>query len=285
MSTTNLFANNSMSLIPPEEKRHLELMRYLSVLLGFIITSGVFANIINIIVFSRKAMRTTSTFRFLFFLSCVDLLVLIIIAQEALVRFEYRYQIRSISNFVCKVHTFLTYFLTHTSSIILMVISIDRALVISNTSFLSILNPLNLFGCCFTKKKPKAAVPTNNGSNTNNARKSTHLCCFNKSSIHNVDIIVISIIVILALLNSHYLLFLNLNISVGQNLLMSEENIQLYNMSVTPPYELHCYAESGSLYRTFLDGVWLWTDFFVYSILPFIVMGKKKINLSHYHYQ
>ena len=265
--------NSSIQLISPEEIHHLKLMTYLSFLLGFIIIWGIFANIMNIVVFSRKSMRTTSTFRFLFFLSVIDLLVLIIIASEALSRFEYHFQVRSVSNLICKIHTFLTYFLTHVSSIILMVISIDRALVISNASFLNILNPFVWIRSFTTKSKPKNE-PTIYNPNKPNTKVSNGICCFNKSSVH--DLVVICIIVILALLNSHYLIFLNLNISVGQNVLMSEENFKIYNMSVTPPIEYHCFAESDSVYREFLDGIWLWTDFFVYSILPFIVMGKNE---------
>ena len=92
------------SLKGETENDHIKTMAYLSILLGCIIVLGVCANIVNITVFSRKSMRKTSTFRFLFYLSIVDLLVLLISAPEAFDRgIGHRLKLREISNFSCKV--------------------------------------------------------------------------------------------------------------------------------------------------------------------------------------
>lgn len=93
-----------LSLKVETENGDITTMAYLSILLGCIIVLGVCANIVNIIVFSRKSMRKTSTFRFLFYLSIVDLLVLLISALEAFDRgIGHRLKLREISNFSCKV--------------------------------------------------------------------------------------------------------------------------------------------------------------------------------------
>jgi hypothetical protein len=130
--------------------------------------------------------KCSSTFRFLLYLSAIDLLVLLISALEAFDRgIGPKLKLREISNFSCKTHTFLTYVLTHTSSIMLMVISVDRALVISNKSFWSLLH-------FFRKKTTKQNATKRNQSK------------------NHVDIIVLCIVGLFMLFNSHYLIFLNL---------------------------------------------------------------------------
>ncbi len=91
---------------------------------------GLFGNAINILVLSRNTMRNISTFRLLLFLSMFDFLVLSVCASDTLLSFGYEIDIRIYSIYICRFHTFLTYFLTHTSSIILTLISIERVFVV-----------------------------------------------------------------------------------------------------------------------------------------------------------
>ena len=77
--------------------------------------------------FGKKCFRKLNTFRFLFFLSLCDFLVLSIGASDVLISNMYQFEIRTYSRFLCKVHTYLTYTVTHMSSILLMVVSIHRA--------------------------------------------------------------------------------------------------------------------------------------------------------------
>ena len=99
-----------------------------------LISIGIIGNAINIKVFSHKSMRKNSTFKFLFYLSIIDLFVLLICATDSLMTYGYLVIIRLYSESTCKMHTFLTYFLTHMSSVVLMIVSIDRAIVVSNHS-------------------------------------------------------------------------------------------------------------------------------------------------------
>jgi len=102
--------------------------------LATIILIGFFGNLLNLIVFSSKTMRKNSTFRYLFYLSAIDLLVLITCTTDSLLAYVYYIMIRLQSDFFCKIHTFMSYFLTDMSSLILMIVSIDRVLIIKNQS-------------------------------------------------------------------------------------------------------------------------------------------------------
>ena len=93
----------------------------LIVILILLVSFGIMGNILNLIVFSRKKMRRLSTFHFLFYLSAADLLVLLVCSLDAILKFGFQIEIRLYSTVICRLHTFLTYFLTQMSSIILMV--------------------------------------------------------------------------------------------------------------------------------------------------------------------
>lgn len=124
----------------PEENGHL--IKLTLVLMAVLIVVGVIGNLINILVFSRRHMRKVSTFRFLLYLAITDMLVLLVCTTDALSKFGFQWEIRSQSTILCRLHTFLTYVLTHSSSTILMVVSVDRALVISNSSISSIIESI-----------------------------------------------------------------------------------------------------------------------------------------------
>ena len=87
--------------------------------------------------FGKKSMRKISTFKFLFYKSALDILVLLFGATDIVVKNTLDFQIRINSNFLCKVHTFFTYFVTHASSLILMAVSIDRVIIMMNSNTLN----------------------------------------------------------------------------------------------------------------------------------------------------
>ena len=88
---------------------------------------GSIGNSLSFIVFSQKQLRTHSTFRYLAYLSIVDLIVLYLGLVYLILRDFFQIDIRTQSLFLCKFHTFLTYVTTHLSSWILTIVSIDRA--------------------------------------------------------------------------------------------------------------------------------------------------------------
>lgn len=89
---------------------------------------GSIGNSLSFIVFTQKQLRTHSTFRYLAYLSVVDLVVLYLGLGNLLLRDYFDFDIRERSLWLCKFHTYLTYVSTHLSSWILTLVSIDRAI-------------------------------------------------------------------------------------------------------------------------------------------------------------
>ncbi|UJR22455.1 hypothetical protein I4U23_025513 [Adineta vaga] len=89
---------------------------------------GSIGNSLSFIVFTQKQLRTHSTFRYLAYLSIVDLIVIYLGLGHLILRDYFQFDIREQNLFLCKFHTFLTYVTTHLSSWILTLVSIDRAI-------------------------------------------------------------------------------------------------------------------------------------------------------------
>jgi len=89
---------------------------------------GSIGNSLSFIVFTQRQLRTHSTFRYLAYLSIVDLIVLYLGLGNLILRDYFLIDIREQNLFLCKFHTFLTYVTTHLSSWILTIVSIDRAI-------------------------------------------------------------------------------------------------------------------------------------------------------------
>ncbi|RMZ99596.1 FMRFamide receptor-like [Brachionus plicatilis] len=270
-------SNHSNSLFEDEEERY-PTNQLSTILLSIIITVGVVGNSFNIIVFSKKKMRQGSTFRFLLYLSIADLLVLLVCSSEALARFGFQIEIRSYSLFICKLHTFLTYFLTQISSVILMVISIDRALVITNK---------NLVPFCFkTSKNQKKTSSLISFDRSNIYSHKFQFNCLISENLHRVDLVILFIMLFLAILNVHYFFFIDLSLKsdiMGDfepKMVQIRANNSIENSSkkiILLPFRDEtmyiCFPLPHSLYSYFLNYIWLWIDICVYSLVPFIVMS------------
>ena len=267
-------------------------------------------------------MFRISTFRFLFYLSVVDLFVLAVCPIDVILRyivihiclrckivrnfskyieiyliqsinsnrFGFQIEIRSMSTLVCRLHTFFTYFLTHLSSILLMAVSIDRALIVNshNFSLVVVRSPNSKqqqeqeqekqeqqqqqqqrrrqqrHRCFVGSSLPRSArrEPTCDGSSkliasTRSSAKVTYM------RVHQVDVVFALIVVGLALLNSHYILFMDLSQADAH---MQEPDEHSLTIDV-------CYPLENTRYHDFLRNVWVWIDVVVYSLLPFVVMS------------
>jgi hypothetical protein len=95
--------------------------------IGFVVL-GTVANILSIIVFTRKEMRKFSSFCYFAFLNGINLAVLYVTMMRAIMEFNFHTDIRQLSLVSCKLHLFLTYFLSHLSSLVLCMISVDRVI-------------------------------------------------------------------------------------------------------------------------------------------------------------
>lgn len=87
-----------------------------------------FGNMFSILIFNQHKMKKNSTYIYLGLLTLVDMGVLVFGLGDVILITYTRFVIRNEYLFVCRVHTFLTYFFTHLSSFILASVSIDRAI-------------------------------------------------------------------------------------------------------------------------------------------------------------
>jgi len=91
---------------------------------------GTFGNILSIVIFTKKSMKGYSTFQYLTLLSVIDLFVLYTGGCQIWLEHLFEINLRTMNNFFCKTHSFLVYFFTHFSSILLASMSIDRMIAI-----------------------------------------------------------------------------------------------------------------------------------------------------------
>ena len=234
----------------------------LAVILSAIIIIGLIANVINLIVFSRiKKMKKNTIFKYLFYLTLIDIGVLLIAATDSLTTFCFSFSLRLISNMSCKIHTFLTYFLTHMNSLILMIVSIDRVMIIcqkNNTDRIRIQQQLDLY------------------------LKSKISSLFEK-----VRNCVPYLILFLVIINLHFMILLTINKinhhDSNKTLFIenNKENFNIFNTSKfnfeesfenRSTYILMCYPLKNEKYYIFLLNIWVWIDSFIYSLIPFVVM-------------
>jgi hypothetical protein len=106
-----------------------------------IVGAGILGNVVNLVVFSRRRLWKYYTFRLIFYLSMTDLLILILCAVESLVEWRFEIEIRVLSSMLCKVDTFLAYFLLHARTILSLGILTNRKNIYSLFYF-SLFRPL-----------------------------------------------------------------------------------------------------------------------------------------------
>ena len=262
-----------------------------------IITIGIIGSIFNLIIFNKKSFKRTPSFRFLFYLSIIDLLVLIICKSYVLIKLVSFIDFRLYSNKICKIHTFLVYYLTHISSILLMIVSIERTILICNN--------LSLKLCMISNNKSKR-------KNLDDANHQNRRYDLNKK--FQVEKIMILLLITIGFINCHLLFFFKVNyydnlminletpddyydqepkeFLLSSNLSTYEEeyrkNLTDFSMSIKNFDALSevreifnmpntdrlysCSFEINSNYEYFFKKIWIWIDMMIYSVIPFIVM-------------
>ena len=250
-------------------------LAYIPILILFL---GVVGNLLNIIVFAKRNMRESSTFRFLLYLSITDLIVLIIGASEMLIKSDVTLKYRDYSIFACNIQKFLTYSATYISSCISVAVSIDRAVIVSNLNTMYQNNTLENSSDELIKHTPKTSQSSSKSS-------SMRILSFRYMNRRLVDAIVVAIIILMLLLNIHYIFLLK-----ASSIIFYEQSASNYselgivhlnatheNKSISEErenYEIKtCLPPRNTIYEAFLQHVWFWIDISVYSIIPFIFMG------------
>lgn len=94
----------------------------------FFLIIGTFLNIMAILVFIRREMIKFSSFCYFAVLNFVNLAFLYVTIIRIIMEHNFHSDIRKLNLFSCKSHVFLTYFLSHLSSLLLCAISVDRAI-------------------------------------------------------------------------------------------------------------------------------------------------------------
>jgi len=125
VSNTTLTTSIMQTIAVPSDIYDPRITRPFALVCLFI---GSIGNSLSFIVFTQKQLRTHSTFRYLAYLSIVDLIVLYLGLGNLILRDYFLFDIRVQNLFLCKFHTFLTYVTTQLSSWILTIVSIDRAI-------------------------------------------------------------------------------------------------------------------------------------------------------------
>jgi hypothetical protein len=101
------------------------------IFLPLLLALGLIGNMISIYVFSRESMKKHTTFRYLLLLSIIDICTLLTGCGDNFVKVYTGVNVRYLSEFFCKTHSFMVYFFTQSSSLLLACMSVDRAFVIS----------------------------------------------------------------------------------------------------------------------------------------------------------
>lgn len=263
------------------EQKNSFIKAIICIALVLLISVGLFGNVMNLYIFSKKTMFKMSTFRLLFYLSMIDLFILSFCTSDALLTFSFKIQIRSFSTFACRFHTFITYLLGHLSSWILMLTSIDRVFVIWDRKFRKF---------TFTFSKP-----------------------------NYIEKMILILTFSLIMINIHYLIFYDL-VQVDYNHIEISNNSSFFNNETlndfttetipdsfdfeigdknnpdyfflktiqqnlftktqpnieTVSYQRKnifvCYTTNNPSYVYFLTHIWTWIDSTIYSIFPILVM-------------
>jgi hypothetical protein len=179
----------------------IRLQQTLTTIPKAILVIGVLGNICNIIVFSKKTMRSTSTFRFLLYLSIVDMLVLLFGASDMLIRSDNALELKEFSIFACNLHQFLTYTLTYVSSFVSVAVNVDRAQIVAGISMFHMGN-ITRSNTIVNMKRSKRQQKQERNRCVCAASSTT----FKKHRL--VDYIVVTIVISMVVLNSHYVTFL-----------------------------------------------------------------------------
>ena len=277
------------------------------IIICLILLTSVLSNIFNLIIFLNKNIRKVcSSYRYLCWLSLIDLCTLLVSGIDVLLKFGFYKEVRLYSLIICRLHTFLSNFLFQAGSCLLIIINIERAIAFSKKQSINQDECEDQFHSLGFKVKRK-------------------IIGFFKS-----EKLIIASCLILVIINSHYLMFMNINslaevngqnqtIALIQNRTrslfikfktewpelirklsvkdqMSSRLLNIFNpnrynsyaakndsnFQIYPIYM--CFPNNASKYHYFLNNVWIWIHVTIVSIIPFLV-GLVSCSIIWYQIQ
>ena len=123
----NSLISQNLLKLAYEEKELCDLLK--RIIAPILLVLGITGNLLSIYIFStNQSMRKQITFRYLIYLSILDLLVLIFGYGHTAILVYTNVDIRLVNNVLCKAHSFLVYLFSHSSSLVLVCMSVDRTL-------------------------------------------------------------------------------------------------------------------------------------------------------------
>ena len=112
-----------------DEKELCDLLK--RILSPILLVLGITGNLMSIYIFSTNpSMRSKVPFRYLIYLSILDLLVLVFGYGHTAILVYTNVDIRLVNNAMCKAHSFFVYLFSQSSSLVLVCMSVDRTLCI-----------------------------------------------------------------------------------------------------------------------------------------------------------
>lgn len=268
---------------------------FMQIFSPILLVIGIIGNLSNYYVFNKMFMKTYSTFRFLLYLSIIDLFVLIIGTPHLIFYYYIDKDFRNESNFMCSIHSFLTIFFSHLSSNVLAAVSVDRVFTLTSLKARSPAEkgPYNMppnKQTDYQKQSSKAnkRVSLDVGQPISNIKK-TSAIEVSKTSNHNhtklrpiisvkppsikksrsktstykyfthVEKVILAIMFVLFLIDSHFLIWVRLN---------------QINVNGTNETMFVCYPsiDLNPHYYWFFTRVWSWLDLLLYCYIPFTIM-------------
>ena len=184
-----------------------------------LITIGLVGNSFIFIVLTKSSMKQTTCSIYLRFLAVFDSLVLCLNLARYWIIYLMDYDLRDYSPFVCQIHTWASFWVSHTSAWLLVSVTVER---------------------CFSVWFP---------------HKVKMFCTKRKTYI-----IIVVIILIMAVINSHFLYRLGDYIGTAKNWTYCRNIYDDYN---------------------FLTFTWPWVDFLIYSLFPSTILSVCNISIIH----
>jgi hypothetical protein len=200
---------------------------------------GILGNIINILIFVKKHVRSSPSLRFLLYLSIADLIVIIMGISEVLLKSDYSLGLRDSSLFVCNIQKFVSYSSTYVSSCLTVAFNFYTAKTIIH---ITRYREMKIKPCVVLRRK------------------------FQTTKF--VDSISLLILLLVFLLNSHFIFLLNPSLILSaRSLELNETQLWYGNFEA-----FSCTPVKNSFYEYFLINVWLWIDVCLFTIIPFVSM-------------
>lgn len=240
----------------------------LETVIPIILLLGTTTNLINFYVFTRPVLNGLTTFRFLAYLSLVDLFYLIIGLPHILSNVYFNYDFRDYSNLVCSLHSFFTYYLSHLSSNILAGVGVFRCVTLTSlrpmkpNTFLKANRSATNLDIKFSRRF--SASPSLDVIEPKGPRKS-----FLKrfiSDYGSADKVVFVMMLVIFLFDFHFLIWMRLS--------KMDYSQDFHNASNISEKFIRCYPspKSQAIYSEFYIKAYHWIDLFLYSYIPFTIM-------------